>query len=333
MKAMLMTRPGGPEVLEYADIPEPRVSGPTQLKVRLKAAGINPIDTKLRARGLLFPDALPAVLGCDGAGEVVEVGAQVGRFRPGDPVWLCNGGLGGEPGNYAEYTLVEEAVAQPKPAALDFVQAAAAPLVLLTAWEALFDRAHLRAGQTVLIHGGAGGVGHVAVQLARHAGARVCATVSDQDKAQRVRSLGAEQVVLYRDQDVVDAVREWTGGRGVDVALDTVGPEVFRRSIPAVAHYGNLVTILEPGAEADWKEARLRNLSIGLELMLTPQLAALPEARAHQGEILRRCTELVDRGELRIEVQQSFPLEQAAEAHRLLEQGHLRGKLVLRIDD
>ncbi len=333
MKAVLMTRPGGPEVLELREIPEPTIAAPTQIKVRLKAAGINPIDTKLRARGLLFPDPLPAVLGCDGAGEVVDVGAQVGRFKPGDPVWFCNGGLGRAPGNYAEYTLVEESVAQPMPAGFDYRRAAAAPLVLLTAWEALFDRARLSAGQTVLIHAGAGGVGHIAVQLARHAGARVCTTVSSEAKAQFVRSLGAERVILYRDEDLLEAVRDWTGGRGVDVALDTVGPTVFRRSIPTVAYYGDLVTILDPGPEADWKEARTRNLRIGFELMLSPQLVDLPEARAHQGEILRRCGELIDQGDLRIEVQDTFPLERAAEAHRLLEEGRLQGKLVLSIGD
>jgi NADPH2:quinone reductase len=333
MKAVVMTRAGGPEVLEPREIEEPQIGSPTQIKVRLHAAGLNPIDTKLRSRGVFFPDALPAVLGCDGAGEVVEVGPQVTRFRPGDAVWFCNGGLGREPGNYAQYTLVEEGVAQPKPAALDFVQAAAAPLVLLTAWEALFDRARLAAGQSVLIHAGAGGVGHVAIQLARHAGARVCATVSTQEKAEFVRGLGADEVIRYRDRDTVEAVMAWTGGRGVDLALDTVGPEVFRQTMPAVAHYGDLVTLLDPGADMDWKAARMRNLRIGFELMLTPMLEDLPEARAHQGEILRSCGELIDRGELRIAVDRTFALERAADAHRALEEGHTQGKTVLTLAD
>jgi NADPH:quinone reductase len=330
MKAVLMTAAGGPEVLVPRELPEPLLTGPQQIKVRLRAAGVNPVDTKIRARGLFHPGGqLPAILGCDGAGEVVAIGDGVSRFCPGDRVWFCNGGLGGEPGTYAEFALVDEAVAQPLPAGIDDVTAAAAPLVLITAWEALFDRAHLQAGQSVLIHAGAGGVGHVAIQLARQAGARVAATVGTPEKAAFVRSLGAEEAILYKEQDFVAAVMDWTQGRGADIVLDCVGGETFRRSIDAVAHYGDLVTLLDPGSEVAWKEARNRNLRIGFVLMLTPMLRPLPAARAHQGEILRACGERIEQGGLRIEVARTFPLAQAAEAHRLIEAGHVQGKLVL----
>jgi len=328
MKAVQMTATGGPEVLQPLDLPEPQLHSPSGIKVRVKAAGINPVDTKLRGRGLFYPDALPAILGLDGAGVVEAVGAEVARFRPGDEVWYCNGGLGGEPGNYAEYHIVDEAVAQPKPESIDFTRAAAAPLVLLTAYEALFDRAGMREGRTVLVHAGAGGVGHVAIQLAKIAGARVITTVSTEEKANFVRSLGADAVVNYKEHELLDAVMEWSGGRGVDIALDTVGPETLKASIPAVAPYGDLVTLLDPGA-VEWKEARNRNLRIGFELMLTPLLSDLPEARAHQGEILRQCAEWIDAGRLRIDVGGTYPLEQAAAAHRLVEDGHVQGKLVL----
>jgi len=331
MRAIEMRETGGPQVLQLVERPRPEPTRPTALLVRLLAAGVNPVDTKLRNRGVLIPDGLPAVLGCDGAGVVEAVGDAVTRFRPGDAVWFCHGGLGGPEGNYAEYALVDEAIAQPKPESLDFVHAAAAPLVLITAWEALYDRARLSAGQTLLVHAGAGGVGHVAIQLARLRGARVGTTVSGPEKAQFVHELGAEYAINYREEDLVEAVLAWTEGRGVDVALDTVGPEVFCQTLPAMAHYGDLVTILEPGPGVDWKEARTRNLRIGFELMLTPMLRDLPEARAHQGEILRRCGEWLDRGELRIEVAQTFPLAQAADAHRLIEEGHTQGKLVLTI--
>jgi len=331
MKAIEMRATGGADVLELVDRPMPVLARPTDLLVRLAAAGVNPVDTKLRSRGMLVPDGLPAVLGCDGAGVVEAVGEAVMRFKPGDAVWFCHGGLGGPEGNYAEYALVDEAVAQPKPSALDFVHAAAAPLVLITAWEALYDRARLGEGRTVLIHAGAGGVGHVAIQLARLTGARVCTTVSGPEKAQLVHELGAEYVINYREEDLVEAIMDWTEGKGVDVALDTVGPDVFRRTIPALAHYGDLVTILDPGPEVDWKEARNRNLRIGFELMLTPMLRNLPEARAHQGEILRRCGEWIDRGELRLRVAETFPLAQAADAHRRIEEGHTQGKLVLTV--
>ena len=208
MKAILMMAPGGPEQLRYSEVPEPELEHPRQVKVRLKAAGVNPVDAKLRTRGPLYPDALPAILGCDGSGLVVEAGAAVSRLRVGDAVWFCNGGLGGASGNYAEYSLVDEDDARLKPASLGFEQAAAAPLVLITAWEALYDRAALQAGQTVLIHGGAGGVGHVAIQLARLRGARVCTTVGSAHGAARVAALGAERVVRHDQEDFVAAVSD-----------------------------------------------------------------------------------------------------------------------------
>ena len=323
-----MTATGGPEVLRHLELPDPVLTQPTQMLVRVRAAGVNPVDTKVRKNGPFFPDALPLIPGLDGAGVVEAVGAAVDRFRPGDEVWFCNGGLGGAPGTYAELHLIDQAHAEPKPRSIDFAQAAAGPLVLLTAWEALFDRARLAAGQTVLVHAGAGGVGHVAIQIAKLAGARVIATVSGPEKAAFVRDLGADAVIDYRTQDVVQAVLDWTGGRGVDLALDTVGPAVFKASIPAVAPFGDLVTLLDPGP-VDWKEARIRNLRIGFELMLLPHLRDLPEARAHQGEILRRCAEWIDAGRLRLHLGRTFPLAEAAAAHRLIEEGHVQGKLVL----
>lgn len=329
MKTIEMRETGGPAVLQLVDRPNPKITEPEQILVKLSAAGVNPVDTKIRRNGPLLPDGLPAVLGCDGAGVVDAVGASVIRFKPGDEVWFCHGGLGGPVGNYAEYIVLDHHLAQAKPRAIDMIEAASAPLVLLTAWEALHDRARLTEGQRVLIHGGAGGVGHVAIQLARAAGARVCTTVSSPEKADFAHALGAEYCINYREEDLVEAVMEWTGGQGVEIALDTIGPEVFRQTIPAMAQYGDLVTILDPGPELDLKEARLRNLRISLELMLTPMLRDLPRARIHQGDILRRCGDLIDGGELRIQVSRTFPLEQAGEAHTLIEQGHVTGKLAL----
>lgn len=329
MKAVLMTAAGTPGVLEWREVAEPQLTADDQVKVRLQGAGVNPVDTKLRGRGLLFPDALPHILGCDGAGEVVECGAAVRDFKTGDAVWFCHGGLGREPGNYAQYTVLPAAVARRKPAALTALQAAAGPLVLITAWEALFDRAHLQAGQSVLIHAGAGGVGHAAIQLAKLAGARVCTTVSGATKTDFVRGLGADRVIDYRQEDFVAAVLQWTEGQGVDVVLDTVGGETFRRCLQAAAHYGDVVTLLDPGTGVDWKEARNRNLRIGFELMLTPMLRDLPQARAHHGEILDRCAAMLDAGQLQLHVSDLLPLAQAADAHARIEDGHVQGKLVL----
>jgi NADPH2:quinone reductase len=330
MKAVLMPTIGGSEVLTVQQIPEPRIQTATQLKVQIKAAGVNPIDTKLRSRGVFLPEGLPAVLGCDGAGIVVETGSAVQGFRPGDEIWYCSGGLGGPLGNYAEFTLVDERACCLKPEALTFETAAAGPLVLITAWEALFDRARLQAGQTVLIHAGAGGVGHVAIQLAKSVGARVLTTVSSAQKAAFAKRLGADEAILYPAEDFVEAVERLTEGQGAEVVLDTVGPKVFQQSIAAVAHYGDLVTLLDPGSEVSWKEARNRNLRIGFTLMLTPMLRDLPEARTHHAQILAECGKLVEAGRLRIEVASSMPLERAAEAHVRIEAGHTQGKLVLR---
>ncbi|MBI3773896.1 MAG: zinc-dependent alcohol dehydrogenase family protein [Gammaproteobacteria bacterium] len=332
MRAVVMNTPGKPEVLRPAEIARPVITQPQEILVRLKAAGVNPVDTKLRARGTYYPDRYPTILGCDGTGIVEAIGSAVTRFKPGDEVYYCYGGIGGTQGNYAEYAVIPEYVAALKPKSLNFEQAAAAPLVLITAWESLFDRAHLQPGQTVLIHAGAGGVGHVAIQLAHDKDARVCTTVGNSSKAEFVNRLGAEKVIDYKQQDFVTTVLDWTNGQGVDIAFDTVGGETFNRSISAVRYGGDLVTLLQPEDTASWKEARTRNLRISLELMLTPMHQGLTDALRHQGQILQRCAQLFDEGKLKIHVAHTFPLAEAAAAHRLIEQGGMTGKIVLTID-
>lgn len=334
MKAIAHFTPGSPEVLQLQDLPDPTIQKETDVLVKLRAAGVNPIDTKLRARGTFYPDRSPHVLGCDGAGVVEAVGAAVQRFQVGDEVFFCNGGLGGSIGTYAELAVVDERFLAHKPAALSFAEAAAAPLVLITAWESLYDRGQLRAGEVlskkVLIQAGAGGVGHVAIQLAKLQGAEVCTTVSTAEKAEFVKQLGADLVIFYKNTDVVDGVLTWTGGEGVDLAFDTVGGETFYKTIPAVKFYGDLVTILEPDpALGNLKTARMRNLRISLELMLTPMLEGLVSAQEHQADILQQCASLCDRNLLKIHVSQTFPLEQAQAAHELLEAGSVTGKIVL----
>ncbi|WP_315784059.1 zinc-dependent alcohol dehydrogenase family protein [Fischerella sp. JS2] len=330
MKAVLMTAPGNPEVLQLQDVTNPGVPvGETELLVRLRAAGVNPIDTKLRKRGTFYPDQMPAILGCDGAGVVEAVGASVQKFRVGDEVYFCNGGLGAHQGNYAEYTTVDERFAAHKPTSVSFAEAAAAPLVLITAWEALYERGKLEPGEKVLIHAGAGGVGHVAIQLAKLKGANVCTTVSSQQKADFVKQLGADYPILYKQTDFVQAALDWTGGEGVDLAFDTVGGETFHKTFSAVRIYGDIVTILEPDANTVWKTARNRNLRIGLELMLTPMLQGIVEAQQHQAEILAECAKYIDAGKLKIHVSQELPLAEAAKAHQLIESGSTTGKIVL----
>ncbi|WP_027150197.1 zinc-dependent alcohol dehydrogenase family protein [Methylobacter tundripaludum] len=330
MKAIMMTAVGNPDVLELHDIDEPEISTATQVKVRLKAAGVNPVDTKIRYNGLLYDHPLPVVLGCDGAGEVIETGCAVSQFKPGDKVWFCHGGLGREQGNYAEYTVLDQRWVSLMPQTCSFTEAAALPLVLITSWGGLFDRGGLQAGQTVLIHAGAGGVGHVAIQLAKLKGARVIATVRSEQKAEFVKAMGADEVILYTQDGLADAVNELTGGKGADLVFDTVGAEVFKASIPATAHFGRLVTLLDPG-ELSLAEARMRNLLIGFELMLTPMLRDLPEARDKHVEILKQCAQWVDGGLLKTHISKQLPLAEAAKAHELIETGHSTGKIVLTV--
>ncbi|MGB3517520.1 MAG: zinc-dependent alcohol dehydrogenase family protein [Elainellaceae cyanobacterium] len=331
MKAVLMTAAGGPEVLRLSDVPMPTLSQPTDVLVRLRAAGINPIDTKLRQRGTFYPDQMPAILGCDGAGVVEAVGAEVRSLSVGDEVYFCAGGLGSAPGTYADYTVVDERYLAPKPKTLSFAEAAAAPLVLITAWEALYDRARLEAGRSVLVQAGAGGVGHVAIQLAHLQGAKVCTTVSTPDKADFVRQLGAELPILYPQTDVVQAVLDWTAGEGVDTSFDTLGGRSLSQCFAATAVYGDVVTLLAPAADADWKTARDRNLRVSYELMLTPMLKNLTIALQDQAMILRTCARLIDQGSLKIHLSQTFPLAEASQAHALIEQGSTQGKLALTI--
>lgn len=328
MKAVLMIAPGNPEVLQLREIANPLPPQNTELLVRLKAAGVNPIDTKLRDRGTFYPDKMPAILGCDGAGVVEAVGTAVKRFRVGDEVYFCNGGIGDRQGNYAEFTTVDERFVAAKPKFASFVEAAAAPLVLITAWEALYERGRLEPGEKVLIHAGAGGVGHVAIQLAKLKGADVCTTISSQEKADFVKNLGADYTINYKENDFVKAVLDWTNG-GVDLAFDTVGGTIFEKTFPAVRIYGDIVTILQPSAETNWKVARQRNLRISLELMLTPMLEGMVEAQAHHGEILAECAKWMDEGKLKICVNQTFGLEEVAKAHDLLEAGSIMGKVVI----
>lgn len=328
-----MTAPGGSEVLQLQDVPEPKLENERQLLVRLKAAGVNPIDTKLRKRGTFYPDRMPAILGCDGAGMVEAIGPAVENFKVGDAVYFCNAGLGGHPGNYAQWATIDERFVAHKPTSLNFAEAAAAPLVLITAWESLYDRARLQPGQTALIHAGAGGVGHVAVQLAKLQGASVCTTVGSPEKAQFVESLGADRAIFYKETDFVQETLNWTSGEGVDVAFDTVGGATFAQTFPAVRIYGHLVSILSPATDTNWKIARDRNLSISLELMLTPMVQGKVSAQQDQAKILQQCARLIDQGDLKIHLGTTFALKNASAAHELLEKGSMMGKIALLIEE
>jgi NADPH:quinone reductase len=332
MKAVVLSDSEDTEPLNSVEMPAPVIQTDSQVLVRLKAAGVNPVDIKIRNNPELFPVDLPYIPGFDGAGVVAAIGAAVTDFEIGDPVYFCKCAFHGEQGNYAEYSVVDQNLLALKPKSLDFTQAAAIPLVLITAWEALFDRISVQSGQSVLIQAGSGGVGHIAIQLAKMAGAEVYTTVSSPEKADYVRSLGADHVILYREQEVVPSIMELTGGKGVDVSFDTLGGLIFEQCIECTGHYGDVVTILQPHPDINWTTARLRNLRISLELMLSPSISGLTERLKHQGDILRRCAEPFDTGQLQVKVADTFPLQEACRAQMALEKKSPAGKIALLID-
>ncbi len=326
MRAVVMTSAG--EALRVQELPKPHLQQPTDLLVRIRAAGINPVDTKIHRLGPYLDQGSPMVLGMDGAGVIEAVGAGVRHFSPGDEVYFCHGGLGGLTGTYGEYMVIDEQLAVAKPPCLSFEEAAAAPLVLITAWEALYDRARLMPDQKVLVHGGTGGVGHVAVQMAKLKGAWVCTTISSEGKAHQAGMLGADHCIYYTRMNFVDGVNHWTQGQGVDVAFDTVGEPTLSQTFHAVRQYGDVVTLHSATAETDWGTARQRNLRISFELTLTPRLQSRRESLRYQARILKQCAKWLDAGKIKVLLDQTFPLEGVAEAYRYLGT-HPVGKVVL----
>ena len=332
MRAVLMTAVGGPEVLKLEDLPEPEITGEHDVLVRLRAAGVNPVDYKLRSHGT-FGNALPAILGWDGAGVVERAGPAVTRVWPGEEVYFCDGGFGPAPGTYAELKVVDERYLARKPERLSFVAAAAAPLVTITAWEALRERARVSADQTVLVQAGAGGVGHMSVQIARLAGARVATTVSPGAKTALAAALGADLCIDYTHEDVAEKLRAWTGTDGADVVHDTVGGKTFTSCFSLTRPYGDLVSNVESQWEPEVIAAlRNRNLRVSFTWMPAPSVFGWPEHRERQRAILEQAAAHFDAGELRVEVGATFPLERAADAHRALEAGQVVGKVVLTME-
>jgi len=333
MKAIMLIKAGGVENLVLSDIPKPTIQNSKQLLVKLHAVGFNPVDYKLRGRGGFKPEKLPIILGCDGVGIVEAIGDEVSRFKVGDEVYFWHGGLGlDNQGNYAEYTVIHEDYAAEKPQQFSMQEAAALPLAWVTAWESLVDRVHLKSGETVLIHAAAGGVGHLAVQLAKNLGAIVIATVSGEEKTNYVKSLGAEHCIDYRKEDFVEATLKLTDGKGVDVVFDTVGGETFCKSFSATKIYGRVVTLLEHPCNADTiKVAKQRNLSLAFELMLTPAIFNMHDARINQRKMLEQANEWIKENRLKIRIDQTFSFEEIAQAHQALETGRTFGKMVLKI--
>ncbi len=316
MRAMVTPEFGPPDLFEERDVPKPE-PGPGEVLVRVVAAGTNPIDAKLRADGSFAGLEPPVVLGADVSGVVEETGPGVEDFTPGDEVYYTPEIFGpGSNGAYAEYNVAAADIVAKKPASLSHEEAAAVPLAGGTAYEALVRRLGLTVGETVLIHGGAGGVGSFAVQIARAAGARVIASAGP-DNQETLRTLGADQQLDYTNGDVAQTTLEATAGEGVDAVLDCVGGTTIVESIAATRPFGRLATIL--GAQGDLTPLYVNNQTLYGVLLL--------RERAR----LDALTRLAERGRVKPLVEEVLDLSRVGEAHERLDSGHGRGKLVLRV--
>jgi len=310
MKAVVIHEYGGPEVLKYEDVqrPEPKEN---QILVRVIAAGVNPVDGLIRSGMFAKHEkaSFPMILGADIAGVVEKTGSKVTNFKAGDSVFAYASLKSG--GGYAEYALTTEREAAPKPKVLTYVEAAAVPVVALTAWQALIDIAKLSAGQTVLIHGGSGGVGTFAIQIAKARGARVIATASTANQ-DLLKQLGVDVAIDYTKQKFEDVAKD------VDVVLDSIGKDALARSY-AVAKKGGFIVSLV--ARPDRDELNKRGIR-GAALSVEPNSDELAEIG-----------KLIDEGKIKVIVSQTFPLSEAIKAQEHVATGHTRGKIVLKVAD
>lgn len=320
MKALILKSFGGPQAFELCDVPKP-VPQAGQVLVRVHATSINPLDFQVR-RGD-YPDLvqLPAITGHDVSGVVEAVGPGVTSFVPGDEVWYTPQIFDGQ-GSYAEYHVAAESIVGKKPAALSHLEAASLTLVGGTAWEALVVRGALRVGETILIHGGAGGVGHVAIQLAKAIGAKVFTTVREAN-SEFARSMGADVVIDYEKEDYVEAILRETAGRGVDVVFDTIGGNTLSRSPDALAQLGRVVSIVDISMPQNLVQAWGKNASYHFVF-----------TRQNRGK-LDELSALIERGQLRPHVGAVYSLADIPLAHARLESPNngIQGKIAIAIED
>jgi NADPH:quinone reductase-like Zn-dependent oxidoreductase len=310
MKAIVVHEFGGPQVLKYEDVPRPEPRD-DQLLVRVMAAGVNPVDASIRfgKYAKFFGTKLPWIPGFDIAGVVEKTGAKIGKVKAGDSVYATVDPGGG--GGYAEYAVVTEVESAPKPESINYVDAAAVPGVALTAWQALIDTAKLTAGQTALIHGGSGGVGTFAIQIAKARGAKVIATASTRNQ-DLLKQLGADVAIDYTRQKFEEAVKD------VDVVLDSVGGDTRSRSYGVVKKGGFIVSIVGRIDQAELEKHGIRGASISVD---------------PNSDELAEIGKLIDAGKIKVIVSQTFSLSDAAKAQEQVATGHTRGKIVLKVAD
>jgi NADPH:quinone reductase-like Zn-dependent oxidoreductase len=332
MRALIFKRYGGPKHLAFADIPRP-VPKPDEILVQVYAAGLNPIDNMI-PKGTFKPILhfqLPATLGSDLAGVVAEVGNRVTRFKPGDAVFASVFDLG--TGSLAEFAIVPEKAAAFKPANLDFVQAASIPMVGLTSWQALKERAQIKPGQKVFIPAGSGGIGTFAIQLAKHLGAKVGTTTST-GNVELVRNLGADEVIDYKKQEFEEVLRNY------DAVLGTVRGDSIKKSLRILKPRSKVVSLIGP---PDAAFARSRGMNLFMELvfgLLSGNIIRRAKKKGAgysflfvrpDGGQLAVIGELLEAGNIRPVIDRVFPFDQAKEALAYLEQGRAKGKVVVQM--
>jgi NADPH2:quinone reductase len=329
MKAACYDAPGSPDVLKYGDLPTPEPK-PGQVRVRVIAASLNPIDTYIRSGAVAMQRPSPAIPGCDLAGVVDAVGPGVTRFKPGDRVWGSNQGLFDRQGTFAEFCCAGEEWLYPLPAGVGEKEAAAVALTAITAHLGLFHRTGTKAGETVFVNGGTGGVGSMVVQMAKAVGANAITTVGSDEKARIARDLGADVVINYKTVDLSTAVKQATDGKGVDVWYETLPPSDFDRTVELMAPCGRIVVMAGRKARPTFPNGPF--YVKGLQLV---GFAMFNIPAAEQ----RACTDDINRwlaaNQLRPVIGREFPLREAAAAHRLQEEntlgkaGTLAGKILV----
>jgi NADPH:quinone reductase len=314
---------GGPEVLVAGTVDTPR-AGPGQILIKVAAAGVNRPDIQQRIGAYPPPPGHSKLPGLEVSGHVAEIGANVTRWKVGDPVCaLVNGG------GYAQYTVAEDSVALPIPAGVDMIHAAALPETVFTVWNNVFERGGLKAGEWFMVHGGSSGIGTTAIQLAKAMGAKVIATAGSADKCKACVELGADRAIDYKTEDFVAIAREVTGGKGVDVTLDMIGGDYTERNIIAAAEDGRIVQIASlGGAEVKINVARLMVKRVTLTgSTLRPRTREVKTAFARAIEA--KVWPLVAAGKIKVVVDGTYPLANAADAHRRMETSAHIGKIIL----
>jgi len=325
MKAMVIKKLGDSDVFQAEERKKP-VAVLGHMVIEVKATSVNPLDTMLRSTETPWSENLPQILHGDVAGIVSEVGSDVGEFKVGDEVYGCAGGIAGIDGALAEFMLVDASLMALKPKKLTMKEAAVLPLVSITAWEALHDKLQIKSGDNLLVHGATGGVGHIAIQLAKHFGAHVSATVKKRNVGV-AKTLGANNIIDIQEQSVTEYVENITGGVGFDAVFDTVAGDNIQLSFEAVRFNGHVATILPV---TDILQVALKSLSFHSVLMIIPLVHGVN--RSSHGKILTKISELVDQGVIRPLVDKSeFSIWEVAKAHDHFHSGKAVGKIGLTI--